>query len=194
MSAGRPLSPEEFSAAMARLGPQVYEALRLGLLRYCLDFAMGTVPRLVVQNLHNRRGQSGLAGSFRAEPFGSGDDAGVAVFTHSPYARLQEEGGTVTAKGRMLAIPVGQARTAAGVTRGNPRAWPESDTFVGKTPGGHLAIMLRNRDGSADPIFLLRRQVTVPPRLGVMAAWDAGAQGRNDLLSRAATLALDRGD
>jgi hypothetical protein len=52
------------------------------------------------------------------------------------YARIQEKGGVIVPKkGRMLAIPVGPARTAAGVSRyASPR----------DVPGLHLA-MTRNR-------------------------------------------------
>lgn len=181
-----PLTPEEFQAAMAKAGPQVMASMRDSLLRYARDFALGVVPRLVVANLHNRRGGAGLAGSFHADPTGGDDDPGVVVYTHSPYARLQERGGTVTAKGRYLTIPVGPAKTAAGVTRGSARAWPASETFVGRTPGGHLAVMLRDKTGTgATPIFLLRRQVTIPPRLGLLAAWDKEDGIRRELLGRA---------
>jgi hypothetical protein len=90
------------------------------------------------------------------------------------YARLQEEGGTVQAQGRMLTIPLGPAlRPNTGTL--NPKAVirREADgyttgfgpTFILKK-GGDAMIMARRPGGSVMPLYKLKSSVKVPPRLG----------------------------
>lgn len=89
------------------------------------------------------------------------------------YARLQEKGGTVRpTKSKFLAIPVGPALTAAGVSRyASPRDVP--GLVVAQTRGGQLVLLMgaRGKVGgkgrtvkAGEVYFLLRRQVHVPGR------------------------------
>jgi hypothetical protein len=80
------------------------------------------------------------------------------------YARVQELGGTITPKrSRFLTIPIGEARTAKGVTRftarqviENPGSFGYAGTFV-----RNQVIFGKRSDGSADPLFALRPSVTL---------------------------------
>jgi hypothetical protein len=69
------------------------------------------------------------------------------------YARIQDKGGTITAKGKYLAIPF------KGVTE-RPR--DVSDTFVAKSKGGCLIIFQRLGKGKIKPMFALKRSVNIP--------------------------------
>lgn len=87
------------------------------------------------------------------------------------YASLQEEGGTVRAtRSRYLAIPVGAARTAAGVARyKSPRDVPGL-FFLPRAGGG---LLLRGRkNGPPEVLFVLRRQVTIPATRYIGRTWD----------------------
>lgn len=208
--ADQPLTPREFDAALKRAGPAIVAEMFLSLLRYCREFAMGTVPRLVRTNLHNRRGGSGLAGSFRADPVQAGinNEPAVSIYTHSPYARVQEYGATITPKRtKYLTIPLGAAKTAAGVTRGSARNWPGTTLGRGRKgltifAQGAQVMRARRADGSRGrvntseyvtttsyrrgaPIFLLRKSVRIPGRLGLFAAWEREAPKRDALLAKA---------
>jgi len=78
------------------------------------------------------------------------------------YARIQEYGGTITAKNtEFLAIPLDAAKTDAGVARFAPRQAEGEGykTFVAKS------IIFGRRPGEdAVPLFLLRRSVKIPAR------------------------------
>lgn len=91
---------------------------------------------------------------------------------------------TIRPKGHpYLAIPLEAAKTAAGVARGAPRSGLWVDTFVLKSKKGNLIIMGRKytvsrrgrttgyglrrtwRIGDLEPLFLLRKEVTIPARV-----------------------------
>lgn len=93
-----------------------------------------------------------------------GDRGGVDVC----YARLQEKGGTVRpTKGQWLAIPVGPAKTAAGVPRfRSPRDVP--DLHYVELYAGRKAMLAkrigRGKGARLEPWYILVRSVTVPAR------------------------------
>jgi hypothetical protein len=59
---------------------------------------------------------------------------------------------------QFLTIPLGAARAAAGASRGSARDFP--NTFIAKG-----MIFQKQQGGKIVPLFLLRRQVTVPARI-----------------------------
>lgn len=197
------MTPEEFKQAMEKAGPAIRDAMVASLLQYSAGFAKGNVPRLVRANLHNRRGAAGLSGAFEAERAGTDDDPSIVIYTRSPYARIQEYGGTVRPKtAKYLTIPLAAARTAAGVTRGSARNWIGA-TFGRSRRGGFTmfaqgkqVMRSRRRGGSTfeyqttttylrgAPIFLLRKQVTIPARFGLIANWNSEADKRKQILVR----------
>ena len=104
-----------------------------------------------------------------------------------PYARIHEFGGTVRPKSsKYLAIPIGAAKTKAGVARKRPREIPNLK-FVprkGRSPllvlehFKNVKVKLLGKTIRTDkvvtkstPMFVLKRSVTIPPRLGFRQVW-----------------------
>lgn len=80
------------------------------------------------------------------------------------YARIHEEGGTITAKDKLLAIPVHKSLfTAAGRPRyAGPRSIKTLDVAVGKKSG--LPYLYDTTIGRFPAMYLLRKSVNIPPR------------------------------
>lgn len=77
------------------------------------------------------------------------------------YARIQEFGGVVTAKGGgYLTIPLGRAMTKSGVLRQSARSTP--GLFAIRSKAGNL-LLVRKRGKGIEPMFLLRKSVTIQP-------------------------------
>lgn len=93
----------------------------------------------------------------------------------SPYARLQEFGGTITPKAkRFLTVPLPGVLTAAGVLKGGARLvnrggkWQTEDgrqTFIRTSKAGNKYIAASDGAGGIEPLYMLRTSVKVPPRL-----------------------------
>ena len=77
-----------------------------------------------------------------------------------PYARLQDRGGAAHARrGRYLAIPLDEVRTAAGVARyASARDYP-GKTHIRRSRSGHLIIW---DSATGRPLYLLKDRVKVP--------------------------------
>jgi hypothetical protein len=90
-----------------------------------------------------------------------------------PYAKIQETGGTIKPKSsKFLCIPLPTALDGNGVPlRKSPRDW--ENTFVATSKAGNLMIF-QKRAGSIVPLYVLKDQVTLPPRLGMRDTLTAG--------------------
>ena len=97
------------------------------------------------------------------------------VFSNVIYAPLQEFGGTVKAKnkylnvpgGPYLNIPLSPNKTAAGVMRFSAKdVFLSQGGFIFKSSKGNWIV--RNKEGQN--MFVLKKQVTVPARLGMNKA------------------------
>lgn len=112
--------------------------------------------------LKRRTGQ--LARSWRINVGADPLAPSVSVMSQgTPYATLHEFGGTVTAKNsKFLTIPLPDNLTGAGVMRQNARQVIDAGgrTFTSKR--GNMIIA--NKDGL--PMFVLKKSVTIPARLG----------------------------
>ena len=105
----------------------------------------------------------------------SGEDiyavVGVDV-TKAPGARANEFGATIRpTNGQFLTIPIGNALTATKVAKFDARTlWlnPGSVGYVGSFVAKHV-IFGKKADGSIDPLFALKRQVTLR-RVGYLAS------------------------
>lgn len=90
------------------------------------------------------------------------------------YGRLHELGGIVTPKGSVyLTIPVGQALTGSGVARFSAREFISATSHGGPGMRGFTrsfvnaaktAIMGVRASGDVEPVFALKRRVTIPAR------------------------------
>lgn len=152
--------------------------------------------RLKTERLSGRPGlnkrTSELARSFQMEIGGDAlADLYLKVYTRAKQARIQEKGGVVRpVNSKYLAIPIGGAVTPAGVAKGSPRDF--KDTIVARSKAGNLIIFQKlgkTKSGkqrtrrfvragsdtaersSVIPLFLLKKEVTIPPRLGMAALW-----------------------
>lgn len=129
---------------------------------------IGTVKKLkrvTTRNLTRRTGQ--LARGWVLPQMATGFGSVTMTFVNeTKYARIQEEGGTITPKrSKFLAIPLDAAKTAAGVARISPRDLPDRQTFVAK---GIIFFKSSKNDPKPTPMFALKKSVTLPPRMG---AW-----------------------
>jgi len=123
------------------------------------------LKRVTSRNLKRRTGQ--LARSWALPEMRIAFQNITMTFVNeAKYARIQEEGGTITAKNvKFLAIPLDAAKTAAGVARIGPRDLPGRQTFVAK---GIIFFKSSKNDPKPTPMFALKESVTLPPRMG---AW-----------------------
>jgi len=81
------------------------------------------------------------------------------------YAAVQEEGATITKEDGYMTIPLDAALTSQGTKKkASARDWP--NTFVKESRKGNLLIFQRRGNGIV-PLYLLRKEVTIPPRLGM---------------------------
>lgn len=80
---------------------------------------------------------------------------------------VHEHGATVTAKrAQYLTIPLRAAMDSRGVPlRSKARDW--DNTFIARTKRGNLIIFQRQTGGRIIPLYLLRKSVKIPARLGM---------------------------
>ncbi len=111
------------------------------------------------------RGLAGIAKSVKIKG-GAGDFTEITGQVGAPFPMsVHERGATIRPKrAKFLAIPLPAAVDSRGVLVMRPRQWP--DTFVQKSKRGNLLIFQQRGDGIV-PLFLLKRKVKLPPRLGM---------------------------
>lgn len=98
------------------------------------------------------------------------------VYTNMVYAPLQEKGGTVKAidkymrvpGGPYLNIPLSANKTPAGVMRQSARDVFNAGGYIRRSKAGNYLVC--KNDGT--PMFVLKKSVYVPPRLGMLKAAD----------------------
>jgi len=124
-----------------------------------------------IKSLARRTGA--LVGSFGRVVFGENiDSLTLSIYSDSKYAPIHEFGGTIVPRNtKYLAIPLGPAKTAAGVSRyKSPRDVPGLK-FGGLSRAGNP--LLRTVDGV--PMYVLVKSVTIPPRLSMFTTWEQEA-------------------
>ena len=142
--------------------------------------------------LQTRSGNAGLQGSFNVHHDGKDLNSWeMAEYTTSPYARIHEYGGTVRPKrSKYLAIPLAAAKTAGGDSRGGPRSF--TNTFFARSKAGNL-ILFQNQGSKKKPLplFVMKKQVTLKPRLGFFEEWTANQKKRISDIAKGIDVALD---
>lgn len=158
-----------FQAAPALVLTAMRRELKLGLMQYTSRLIQ---ERLSGNPLARRTGT--LARSWGVEVFGESIRSlrGV-VFSTARHARIHEQGGVVRpVHAKMLAIPLQAMRTPAGVARFHTplRLTLKGaflKTWIQKSKRGNLILMGQKTKRSKPlPLFVLKRQVTIPPRMG----------------------------
>jgi len=123
--------------------------------------------------LHNRSGL--LRRSLKTDVKGTTlKDLRGDVYTDVKYAPIHEKGGTISAidkylrvpGGPYLNIPLATNKTAAGVMRMNARQVFSAGGYIIKSRIGNYLVM----SGTDQPMFVLKKQVTIPARLGMEKA------------------------
>lgn len=119
-----------------------------------------------------RRTGSGIEG-IRDQVLGRNIETLRGVLTVPFPLSVHERGATIRARRvRFLTIPLEAALDSRGVPiRPRARDWP--NTFVQRSRRGNLLIFQR-RGGGIVPLYLLKREVRLPARLGVQDTFRAG--------------------
>ena len=176
-------------AMFDKLGPMVQAAVEPEIKRYAYgwqrkvskgNIGPGGKTRRGGKRLHNRTGA--LRRSVRVKHY-RGRTVMMVGGRNAPHAVLQELGGTVRPRRRKyLTVPLPNALTASGAQSGKYRIREKDGkfvtdagpTFVMRSKRGNLLIGVRRKNRkkvvlSRDLLYVLKREVTVPPRL---RAWE----------------------
>jgi len=168
--AGAPVTLTEMQKRIDGLRSAVPAASRAALL-----IVGGNSTRLLKDGYlsGNRLGvRSGrLRGSVGMEVVQDGAGVSLEVFAGRAaevnYARIQEHGGTIRpTRGKFLAIPVGPARTGAGVTKGgweSPRTAPVKLRFQ-SIRGGSMGLLVIDGKRKSTVAYVLVRSVRIKPK------------------------------
>ena len=95
--------------------------------------------------------------------------------SHRSYAALQEWGGTIQAKNKLLTVPTqfaldnrGLIKPSATLVPGGGMTATGKDTYVVKASNGNLYLYADDgKPGPNPPLYQLRRSVRIPARLGM---------------------------
>lgn len=95
-----------------------------------------------------------------------------------PYAAIHEYGSTIRAKhayqgvpgGPYLNIPVYDNRDADGGMKRSPKAVFREGGFIQKTRKGNWGVFLGKTSQRADMMFVLKKEIRIPARLGMREA------------------------
>ncbi len=104
----------------------------------------------------------------------SGSGSGIIGIIRGPsYLNIHEHGGIIKAKrAKYLAIPLPAALDSRGIPKKrSPRLW--QNTFVSTSRSGNL-IIFQKVGGQLRPLYLLKKSVRIPKRLGLMNTAVAG--------------------
>jgi len=99
------------------------------------------------------------------------------VRSTAPYARIHEYGGVIKPKkAKFLAIPLQKTRGGAAsfASAMGPRNYPGKLTFVVSKKGNLLLGLVLYKGGKQKgfkPLYVLKRSVYIPPRLGLRATF-----------------------
>jgi hypothetical protein len=156
------VTKDTISLKLRRLTPAVINAAEKSVAIEMINLAAQIKQHFGDNGLHRRTGA--LSRSIVPGPLSSGRGgvtSSVLAGQKLPYARIQEFGGTIRpVHAQYLAIPLDAVKTAGGVARFGPRDASQAgyDTFIRNN------IIFGKRDGEVTPLFLLKKEVTIPAR------------------------------
>lgn len=113
-------------------------------------------------------------------------------FKLSGKAAVHEKGATITpTRSKYLTIPLASALDSRGVPlRPSARDW--QNTFVFKSKKGNLLIGMK-QGGNLVPLYVLKRSVTIPPRLSFKEAFTSGKDFLADAIAQEVMKEFRRG-
>jgi len=153
------------NAMTAEMGDNARKALQKSL----FTVKRKTASRLKNGPLYSRTGDLAKSFKYKTNLKGEIKDLYGEVYTDSIYARIHETGGTINAKnkyinvpgGPFLNVPLSANKTPAGVMRENARSVFAGGGYIFKSKKGNWIVM----SGNDVPMFVLKKQVTIPARL-----------------------------
>jgi hypothetical protein len=149
---------ETLSAVIDQVDREMASTLERGML-LAAEHVVGEIRQEIFNKFNVRTGS--FARSFKAQLLETGDGKVVAgALSDDPRARIQDEGGTIFAKAKKLAIPVGAGRSLPVGTGPRQVTGLELIPRPGKAP-----LLARvKQDGSLVPYFVLLSSVTLKGR------------------------------
>jgi len=145
------------------------------------------------------RGASGhgLFGTFKRVSLVSStiEGMGMEIFSESKIAKLHETGGTVRDPGgKRLAVPL-SARTEMFTSSEKLRSWYKRPKELRniralRLKGETFLARVTRRAQKILPLYVLKRQVRIKPRLKFYQTWDGLANYRIDILNQSVEKAL----
>ncbi len=141
------------------------------------------------KKLHTRTGA--LFGSLGQRTIRTANNVVLRVFSAgNRYAITQEEGDTIEPKhAQHLWVPLPDNMTSTGVQRLTPRQAIAKGAFKHFSRKGNPIVSIESGNG-IKTLFILRRRVVIPPRLGFFDTWDSLAKKRAVRHRRAVKLAF----
>lgn len=139
-------------------------------------YPAGTSPKGVFPGTLSKRSGKLLAGlnPARIKVTGQTEKDIQVSYTLQGIANVHERGATITPKkAKYLTIPLPPALTSRGLPK-KPSARDWKDTFVLKSRKGNLLIVQKQPNGGILPLYVLKKSVTIPKRLGFEEAFLAG--------------------
>lgn len=95
-------------------------------------------------------------------------------FRKVPYGPIHEFGGTIKGK-PLLSVPLGRARDAG------YKSTREAGPLVRRTSSAGKILLIKPGEG---PLFVMKEQVTLKPRLGLRKSADSLVKGTNSRLAK----------
>jgi hypothetical protein len=133
--------------------------------------------------------KGGLARSFKPQVEASegGEEVRVKSTSDLVYARIQDEGGTITAKRKFLAVPWRGANIPIGKW---PRHFAKGElTFIKRKNRPPLLVRVGKK--KFDLMFTLRRSVNIPAKNYLDHAWANAKDGVGEILEGKLAVGVD---
>jgi phage gpG-like protein len=194
------INTDKLSARFKKLGDS-FEPVMVEMVNELVEAHRGSMTRRASNRALKRR-TGALARSARTELATTArPEARSMIGRGAPYAKIHETGGTITPRRRQfLTVPLRNALTAAGVTRqaaklergssgfrtrGTVPGAASRDTFIFSAVGGRRLIAVERKGGGVLPLYILRKRVTIPARLGFRDEWRQLAKNPRKYANRA---------
>lgn len=156
----------DLAAMLKRIGADIHPTLVRGLLK-AANYAGGAIAETIGEKFPHTGGE--FPNSFLPARIlvDKADEITAGALSDRVYARIQDEGGTITPKKRKnLAIPLNRSARPRW-----PRDWPKGELTLIRSKRGNMLLVSRSPNGkSIHPEYLLRPSVTIKGRGYIAAA------------------------
>lgn len=122
-------------------------------------------------------------------------DMELGIFTRDEIVSIQEKGGTIAAReAKMLAIPIANALDESGRLkkwfRGSKKSYKDDELFVISSKG--RLLLVKKSGGGLLAYFLLKKSVTLRPRLRFFDTWARMEGYRAQVIDKAIEKAINK--